>query len=92
MSTVMGTTSASNVIDVEVYARGENGIGITSTVIEYQASNSSSVVPTGTWSEEFVAPEQGQFLWTRVTMNYSNGQVLTSYSISYFAIDGIDGG
>lgn len=25
-------------------------------------------------------------------MNYSNGQVLTSYSISYFAIDGIDGG
>lgn len=48
MSTVMGTTSASNVIDVEVYARGENGIGIASTVIEYQASNSSSVVPTGT--------------------------------------------
>lgn len=92
MSTVMGTTSGSNVIDVEVYARGENGVGIASTVIEYQASTSSTTVPTGTWSTELVAPEQGQYLWTRVTSTYTNGSSVVSYSISYFSIDGIDGG
>ena len=92
MSTVMGTTSESNVIDVEVYARGENGVGIDNTVIEYQASDSCETVPTGTWSTEIVTPDEGQYLWTRVTLNYSNGQVMTSYSISYFSIDGIDGG
>lgn len=92
MSTVMGTTSNSNVIDVEVYARGENGVGIDSSKIEYQAGSSSTTVPTGTWSTSFVTPSQGQFLWTRITFTYTNGQTAVSYTISYFPTDGLDGG
>ena len=86
MSTVMGTTGKNNVIDVEVYAKGEPGVGIESALFEYQAGNSSTTVPTGTWSTEFITPEEGQYLWTRTTYTYTNGTTAVSYNISYFSI------
>lgn len=88
MSTVMGTTLASNVIDVDVYARGEDGRGVVSTSFQYQASNSSETIPIGEWSDEFIAPEQGQFLWIKTTYKYNDDSTLVSYSISYFSEDG----
>ena len=92
MSTVMGTSGKDNTIDIEVYAKGEPGIGIDSTVFEYQAGTSSTIVPTGEWSSTIVTPEQGQYLWTRMTFTYTNGQIIQSYNVSYFSEDGDNGG
>ena len=91
-SSVMGNMiSLDNEIDVDVNARGEDGRGVYSTVIEYQASNSSTTVPTGTWSTDFPTVAQGQFLWVRTTYTYNDDTTMVSYSISYFAVDGTDG-
>jgi hypothetical protein len=39
--------STENQIDIDVYARGENGVGIASTIIEYQVGTSGENPPTG---------------------------------------------
>lgn len=92
MSTTMGTTTSADTIDIDVYARGEDGRGVTSTEFFYQASNSCTIVPTGTWSSSFITPNQGEFLWIKTLLTYNDNTTLTSYTISYFAIDGVDGG
>lgn len=61
--TVMGNMiAAANQIDVDVYARGDDGRGITSAVVEYQVSDSSTTIPTGEWSSEFIEAPQGSYL------------------------------
>lgn len=91
-STVMGNMlSTDNQIDVDVYARGEDGRGIYSTTVEYQASNDPTAVPAGTWSTVIPTVQQGQYLWTRITYLYNDDTSMVSYSLAYFAIDGIDG-
>lgn len=62
-STVMGNMlSLDNEIDVDVYARGEDGRGVYSTTIEYQASADGTVIPTGAWSTTIPSVPQGQYL------------------------------
>jgi len=90
-SSVMGTLVTGNEIDVDIYARGEDGRGVYSTTIEYQASNSGTVIPIGTWSTDFPTVAQGQYLWTRITYLYNDDTTMTSYTISYFSQDGQDG-
>ena len=77
-----------NQIDIDVQARGENGVGIASTTIEYKAGSSGDTPPTGSWSSTVVVPSQGQYLWTRITIHYTNGNTDISYSVAYFAVDG----
>jgi len=91
MSSMGNMLASDDVIDVEVYARGEDGRGIYNQVIEYQASQSATVIPSGTWTTSFPTVQQGQYLWTRVTLLYNDETSMVSYSISYFAIDGTDG-
>lgn len=88
MSSVMGTTSKDGTIDVEVYAKGETGLGIESTVFEYQVGTSSTTIPTGDWSTEIVTPSQGEYLWIKTTHTYTNGNQVSSYNLSYFSVDG----
>lgn len=91
-STVMGNMlSLDNEIDVDVYARGEDGRGIYSTTFEYQASDSGETVPTGEWSTEIPSVQQGQYLWIKTTFLYNDDTTMVSYSLSYFAADGKDG-
>lgn len=61
---------------------------VTSTAIVYQASESGTNVPTGTWVDTVPTVVQGQFLWTRVTVNWNDGTSAVWYSVSYVAIDG----
>lgn len=61
---------------------------VTSTAIVYQASESGTTVPTGTWVDTVPTVVQGQFLWTRVTVNWNDGTSAVWYSVSYVAIDG----
>ena len=93
--TVMGSSSDSNILDVDVYARGDDGDGIDTIIREYAIGESPTVEPSTGWSTTIVAPEQGQYLWTRFQFTYTNPAKLpdtTSYTVAYCARDGIDGG
>lgn len=72
---------------------GKNGTSVTikSQQTTYQASGSGTTIPTGTWSAPIPSLNNGQYLWTRTIVNYSDGTSTTSYSVSYKGTDGKDG-
>lgn len=70
-------------------ADGTDGNGIASTAVTYQVSNSGTTPPTGEWSDTVPSVAQGQFLWTRTQLTYTNGNVTASYSVSYQGETGI---
>lgn len=73
--------------------KGDDGVGvtITSTTTEYQMSANGTTPPTGSWLEAIPTVPAGQFLWTRVVVEYSNSVTVTSYSVSYQGQDGSSG-
>lgn len=72
---------------------GSNGtsVSISGTSVTYQASASGTTAPTGTWSTSVPPVSQGQYLWTRTVVSYSDGKSTTSYSVSRNAVNGTDG-
>lgn len=72
---------------------GTNGTSVTvsSTSVQYQTSASGTTAPTGTWSNSVPSVTNGQFLWTRTIVNYSDGTSTTSYSVAYKGTNGTNG-
>lgn len=70
---------------------GEDGRGIESTTITYQASTSGVDVPTGEWLSSIPNVPDGQYLWTRTVITYTDETSTTSYSIGKIGNDGADG-
>lgn len=63
--------------------QGETGTGISSTTIQYQISNSATTAPTGTWSDNIVATTTvTPYLWTKATLNYTDGTTKDFYLVS----------
>lgn len=69
---------------------GTNGTSVTvsKTEVTYQVSASGTTTPTGTWSTTMPSCDQGQYLWTKTYVKYSDGKDTTSYSVSYKGVDG----
>lgn len=59
-----------------------DSITILSKSVMYQASESGTTPPTGTWSTAIPLVSQGKYLWCRTVINYSDGSSTTSYSVS----------
>lgn len=72
---------------------GSNGtsVKITSTSVTYQVSTSGTTTPTGTWSSTVPTVPNGQYLWTKTVVNYSDGKSTESYSVSYKGTNGTNG-
>ena len=72
---------------------GSNGTSVTisSTSVTYQASSSGTTTPTGEWSATVPSIANGQFLWTKTVVTYSDGKSTTSYSVSYKGTNGNNG-
>lgn len=72
---------------------GSNGtsVTITSTSVTYQVSTSGTTAPTGAWGTTVPNVPNGQYLWTKTVVTYSNGQHTESYSVSYKGTNGING-
>lgn len=73
--------------------KGEQGdtgdaASIVSTAVEYQTSTSGTVVPSGTWATTVPTVNQGEFLWTRTTLEFNSGNPIVSYSVSRQGVDG----
>ena len=71
-----------NTVKQKAGAAGSAGTGISSTIITYQASTSGTEAPSGTWSETIPTVPDGQYLWTRTVVAYTDNTSSTSYSIS----------
>jgi hypothetical protein len=63
-------------------------VTITSTSVQYQAWTSGTEYPTGTWVNSPPAVSQGNYLWTRTIVNYSDGAQTVSYSVARMGVDG----
>lgn len=91
------SSNASNALDKATAletqaANGEfNGRGITSTAIEYKASTSGTTAPSGNWSTSVPTVANGQYLWTRTTITYTDNTTTVSYSVARMGNDGIKG-
>lgn len=70
---------------------GTNGVGISTTIIEYNKSTSSATPPATGWTSTIPTISGGEFLWTRVTLNYTNGTKAESYTVARQGEDGSDG-
>lgn len=72
---------------------GQNGTSVTvsSTSVTYQAGASGATPPTGTWSTSVPTVQNGQYLWTKTVVNYSDGKSTESYSVSYKGTNGTNG-
>lgn len=72
---------------------GQNGTSVTvsSTSVTYQVSSSGTTTPTGTWGTSVPSVPNGQFLWTKTVVTYSDGKSTTSYSVSYKGTNGTNG-
>ena len=70
--------------------KGDKGTGVTikSKAIEYLAGSSGTTAPTGTWQSTIPTVPQGQYLWTRTTVTYSDGNQTVSYSAARQGVNG----
>lgn len=74
-------------------ATGQNGTSVTvsSTSVTYQIGTSGTTKPTGTWSTTVPNVPNGQYLWTKTVVKYSDGKSTESYSVSYKGTNGTNG-
>lgn len=70
---------------------GDDGVGISTTIIEYNKSTNSTTPPSTGWTSTIPSISGGQYLWTRVTLNYTNGTKAESYTVARQGEDGADG-
>lgn len=70
--------------------KGDTGDPATlvSATVTYQAGDSGTVIPSGTWSESIPSVAQGKYLWTREVTQFNTGDPITKYSVSRMGIDG----
>lgn len=63
---------------------GTNGTSptVTNSKTQYQKSTSGTTVPTGTWSDSALAPDVNNYVWTKTTVTYSNGNTAVSYAVA----------
>ena len=68
---------------VERADNGEfDGIGVASSTVTYQVSSSATSVPSGTWDSQPQATANGEYLWTRTIITYTDNSTTTIYSIA----------
>lgn len=72
-------------------APGKDGVGIASTVIEYQQGDSGTVQPSGTWQSTIPDVPAGKYLWTRVTYTYTDASTHAAYTVGMMGQRGLDG-
>lgn len=61
---------------------GNDGKGVSSTVVTYQAAASPTSAPTGTWSSSPVVTSASlPYMWTRTVIAYTDNTTSTSYSV-----------
>ncbi len=71
-------------------AAAEDGesVTISNTSIMYNRHTSGTETPTDEWTSSIPDVDQGEYLWTRTIVTYSDGTSTTAYSVSRQGTDG----
>ena len=69
---------------------GGNGVGVSNVDVEYQAGESGTTPPIGTWTTTIPKVGENQYLWTRTKTTYTDSSVTTAYSVGKMGADGAD--
>lgn len=73
-------------------ATGSAGKGVKSTAVTYQKSTSGTTAPTGTWQTSIPSVPEGQYLWTRTIITYTDNSTSNpAYSVSKMGAKGDKG-
>lgn len=70
---------------------GDSGRGILHTDIEYGTSGNAATQPTGWTSDVPTSLNEGDWLWVKTVITYTDSTTNTSYQKSYIGTDGEDG-
>lgn len=70
---------------------GHDGKGVKSYKITYQAGTSGVSYPTGNWSSTIPNVPNGQYLWSKTTLTYTDNTTSDTYSVAYFPVNGATG-
>lgn len=70
---------------------GSAGKGVKSTAITYQSSSSGTTAPTGTWNTSIPTVAEGNYLWTRTVITYTDNSTSTAYSVGMVGKTGSTG-
>ena len=70
---------------------GAAGVGVKSSAVTYQASTSGTTIPSGSWVSTIPNVADGQYLWTRTVIAYTDGKTTTSYSVGKMGQNGSNG-
>ena len=71
---------------------GDTGKGVSGITITYQAGSSNTSAPTGTWQNSPPSVSQGQYLWTKIVLNYTdNTSSSPLYSVARQGSNGSNG-
>lgn len=70
--------------------KGETGdpARLTSSAVEYQVSDSGTIIPSGSWGSSIPVVSQGKYLWTKTEVRFNTGDPIVSYSVARMGIDG----
>ena len=84
------------VFSYSIAFKGNQGIQgtsvkISSKSIQYVGSSSGTTTPTSGWSTTPPTATAGQYIWTRVTVTYSDGKTAVSYTVSKNGANGAKG-
>ena len=71
--------------------RGDNGVGVKSTVIRYAINTQGDTPPSTGWVSQVPTLVKGQFLWTETTWTYTDNTSEKGYSVTYISKDGNNG-
>jgi hypothetical protein len=61
---------------------------LTDAEVVYQEGTSGTSAPTGTWTTTVPSVAQGNYLWTRTTLDFNTGSPVVSYAVARIGIDG----
>lgn len=72
---------------------GTNGTSptVSSTVTEYAQTTSGTTTPTSGWGTTPPSATAGRYMWTKVTVTYSDGATAVSYTVSKNGTNGNNG-
>lgn len=91
--TITYYTNGTNTVSYSVSKKGETGAtgnGVSSTDVSYGVSNSGTIQPTS-WQSNIPSVPNGQYLWTRTIMYYTNGTSTTFFSVAKMGETGAQG-
>ncbi|WP_311353774.1 hypothetical protein [Corynebacterium pyruviciproducens] len=70
---------------------GKDGTRLTSTTVTYAASTSGTSAPTSGWQSQPPTTAPGQFVWTKLSLKYSDGTSENAYTVGKIGNTGATG-